>query len=212
MTELQFFAIYAFMLLIGSAFCIGFYIITKAEKGTSPDGKIEYYGKIFKWWGQFLQMEKRWPKVTHFTGYELAKKGREIGRTIPRLKGAFFLSTDGKWLGCRQGIELTEDEVDTIKMANRCQAVGFKDETMYAIQLYEEESDYVFPEWVRMPLGQCPPCMASVFGSLIYWGIYFVQPGLFSWAYRPVAAVWGFWVLFCISLSCLNVVFYKKTH
>lgn len=78
---------------------------------------------------------------------------------------------------------------------------------------HHDGMEYVWPEWVRYPLSECLSCMSSVYGTLFYWGmVSLIGPHLmYLWAYHPLGAkIWG-WVVFCICVSAMNPIIYKKT-
>jgi hypothetical protein len=72
---------------------------------------------------------------------------------------------------------------------------------------------YVWPEWVRYPISECTSCMASLYGSGFYW-FFIWQIGykpVYSWANHPLTACVIGWGVFCIAVSCMNPIIYKKT-
>jgi hypothetical protein len=206
---LQFFVIYSLMIVIGSLFCIGWFIITRHEWVTEPNGERRLYGKIFKGWSAFWLKEKKEPVRVYFSGEQLKKKCDEIERVIPKFRGRITAEPLLiSFAGVQDG-ELPKEDVYTIELATRIKMDKFNHPVEYSV--YEERPQYVFPEWVRMPLAGCPPCFSSAYGSFIYWGVIYSRPHVLSWAFSPFWSAMFFWVVYCVSISCLNVVFYKKT-
>lgn len=208
MTEFQFFIFYPILILIAGFFCLGFYIITQHQKVLEPSGNYRFYGKIFKGWSMFWLKEIGANK-NYFEGEQLEKKRMEIERTHAKFRGQFF-TFNGKSLQVKDGFVFYQEDLFNIEMTARVKTEWRVD--VRCLFLYEPEPVYRFPEWVRMITGGCPPCMSSAFGSSVYWSVYLVQPSLYSWAYHPTIAAFVFWVGFCISLSCLNVLIFKKTN
>jgi hypothetical protein len=77
----------------------------------------------------------------------------------------------------------------------------------------KEEERYIWPHWIRAPLSECIHCMSSVYGTAFYWGVLWLLGWhkVYSWSVHPLAALFIGWVIFCICVSAMNPIIFKKT-
>lgn len=199
----QFFTTYLILIITGSFFVMGFYIITRSDK-------------IFRGWS------KLWEKVIYvekfyYTGEPLLVKYNYLNH-VNKLVGAKIEAGivadaehpnfDRLCLRVKNGSTITEDDKITIRDYIFCETEVISNE----VKFYVDDYVYLFPEWVRFPLSECPPCMASVFGSLFWWGFILSQKDAFLWSESPVFSYFLYWIFFIISLSLINKFLDKKVN
>lgn len=208
MSLLNFLQFYLEFLVLAALIICGFYIITRGEKIVQPDGSIIRKGKIFKQWSLFwerttgtrsvyycgatLEEKLAWLKqINSGVGSKLSLNAAQTGLVSIGVFGDADLSYIKEMLGCEIKVE---EPAGTGPVS---------------FLLYVKEPVYYFPEWLRFPLSQCPPCMASVGGTLLYWPLVLFSGNIMSWTDRPVWAYIFFWITFCLALSALNKLAYK---
>lgn len=201
----DFLAFYLLLLLLSTLIITGFYIITRGEKITLPNGKYRHRGKILKAWSLF------WEQITdynhiYYKGAELEKKFQYLLQcNADFCDKLFYDKKEDCYLQIRQTLSIVD--ISYIKDVLQCEAV--MDVLGKSLLLYNEEPNYYFPEWLRFPLSQCPPCMASIGGTMVYWPVMLFAGNVFAWAnYVPAAYIY-FWIIFCFALSALNKLAYN---
>lgn len=207
MTPITFLLEFLAMLLIGMLVISGFYIITRGEKSVQPDGKIRYTGKIFKQWSLFWE-QTNGTHLVYYSGETLAEKYRVLV-SYNSMLAAKLEVLDGQVLRIIREDSISYEDMFYIKEVLACEAgvkVSGSDQHIY---LYLKEPIYYFPEWIRYPLSQCPPCMASVGGTLIYWPFILMLGSVYNWSIYPTMAYLFFWVVYMLALSALNKLAYK---
>lgn len=202
MTLLSFLGTLSILLFLSGFINIGWYLITRGEKVQQPDGSFKVRGKLFRAWSLF------WERTTHikmvfFKGDYLSDKWYLLQNTRPKVSAKLDITNERLNLQIKEPLSYTEKL--TISEILNC---GVLEKDGY-LSLYQEEQVYYFPEWIRYPLSQCPPCMASVYGTLLYWPMIILQQDLFIWSQYPSLAAFYFWILFCTALSALNKMIYK---
>lgn len=203
MTTLQsFLIVYFLLLLLASLVIIGFYIITRGEKLRQPDGSYARRGKLLKDWSIFWEQTTGTRRL-YYQGDELQNKHKWLNDCNSSLAMRLTVMQDQSSFKINGTI--APEEYSYLRDLLQCQ-VEIKDEYVF---IYQDEPEYYFPEWLRFPLSQCPPCMASVYGSIIFWSMYVVIPLQFAWTLYPGIAAILFWIMFCISLSALNKLFFN---
>src|SRR6185503_2363955 len=197
MTLPMFIAFFVLLLGCSSFFILGFYVITRGREIEMPNGEIRAVGKIFKGWSLFWEQTVGTKKI-YFIGNHLLEQYENISRA-PEVGSKLTVSPDEKNLILVE--PLSKDELRVIK-----EITGYNIlvESPNSLHIYQEEPEYYFPEFIRFPLSQCPPCMASVGGIIIYWVIILLQPNIFAWTPHKVLAYIFFWVFFTVSLSATN--------
>lgn len=206
MTLLQFLTAYLLLIFSGSAFIVGWYIITRGERVVQPDGSIKAYGKIFRGWSLFWEATTGIKKI-YYNGDRLSEKYNHLLYVRPKVGKKLQVNLEGMSLQVVHGESLTMEDRKAIEDVLGCETKLNGD----YLFLYNQENEYRFPELVRMPISQCPPCMASVYGSFIWWSFVWLQHDAFSWTFKENFAKIFFWIIFCVILSCFNKIVYRKT-
>lgn len=211
MNIIQFLTFFSLMTAAGTLAVTGWYFITRGEKETLPDGSIKRVGKIFKGWYFFWTKEKETKKKIFYKGDALAKIIAEVNSNLPYTR----LVMDGYSFR----IFATQDEKQEFPLVAIPNIIS-QIEHQWGVKLfpksdgyfsvYKEYPDYVFPEWVRMPLAVCATCFSSIYAAIYYWGLIglIAQP-VFTWATYPWAAAIFFWGVFSFALSVLNTALAK---
>lgn len=195
------------MLLLVSSICIvGFYNVTRHFTVTQPNGEITIEGDILKFHSIFWEHIKRVDKL-YYSGESLEYKFFELQRLYPNIFNKLQLSENNKSLSAKPTTILTAEDIFQIELILRV-IVEFKEPDIYF--LYTEEPIYYFPEWVRNPISQCPKCMSSFFGSIIWIGVNYLNHNLFNWTNHEYLGFFFFWFIFVISLSYINNYIHKN--
>lgn len=204
MSFLSFLISFLVLIMLGACFIIGFYIITRGERIQQPDGSVVTTGKILRGWSLFWERQTGTTKV-YFRGKTLRDKfnflvdcNAELGKKLGLQEGDASLTIGA--------MTIASEDIRYIQDLLHCQV---EVDSAGCLFLYLYEPTYYFPEFLRYPLSQCPPCMASVFGSLVYWGILLQYPEAFAWSNAPYFGIFYFWVFFCISLAAGNKLLYN---
>lgn len=195
------------MLLLVSSICIvGFYNVTRHFTITQPNGENTIEGDILYGWSLFWEHIKR-VDILYYSGESLEYKFFELQRLYPNIFNKLQLSENNKSLYAKPSTILTADDIFQIELILRV-VVEFKEPDIYF--LYTEEPIYSFPEWVRNPISQCPKCMASFFGSIIWIVVNYLNHNLFIWTNHKYLGFFLFWLIFVISLSYINNYIHKN--
>lgn len=201
MNILLFIKLYGALMAIGSLTVTGWYFCTRGQENTLPDGTVEKTGMIFKSW-YFFWMQKKGKKKIFYKEHELSKLIAEISSNYPQysfIPHLYAFETNAPFA-----------VVNSIAEKWHIEALVKRAET-YAF--FKEIDQYKFPEFVRMPMVQCITCMASIYGSIFFWGaVSLIKEPLFTWCVIPWLAAVFFWVVFCFSLSVLNTALVRKFH
>lgn len=190
------FLTFLILLILGPIFITGWYIVTRGQYAIEPDGSFVKRGKLVKDWSLFWEDIEEY-KPMYFSGHQLEKKLEDIKRLNPRLKSRFSMNEGNASLLCIS--PLTEDEEVEVQKSI-FSSLLVKDCDVF---IYNERPVYRFPEWVRMVLSSCLPCMSSVYGSLFWWVSYFISGYLhkFGINFAEWLALWPFYVL---SVAAVN--------
>lgn len=215
MSLLIFLTTFLVYLVLAGLIVIGFYIITRGETSVQPDGTVRRKGKIFKGWSLFWERTTGMRQV-YYCDSELVERLTWLKQYNMGLAQRFKIAEGHKSLEFLT--PLTSDDQNYIRdvlqckiVVNNSQQLAGTDACQYLF-LYVEEPVYYYPEWLRFPLSQCPPCMASVGGSLLYWPVVIASGNFFSWCrdgYSPALLAVFFWILFCLALSAVNKLAYN---
>lgn len=203
MNQLQFLTSFVLLLAIGAFFIIGFYIITRGERTVQPDGTQKVTGKILRRWSLFWE-QTNGVKLVYFRGRQLLDKFYLLHAYKPELFDKLDI-TEGQ-MSLLVLEPLTQSDKVSLAEILECQ-VHVKDEFVF---LYKEEPIYRFPEIIRYPLSQCPPCMASVGGTFIYWSFVLMTAGdIVSWGPYQVISTAFWWIIYCVALSSINKLVHR---
>ena len=196
-------------LILSAIFIVGFYLITRGEWITKPDGSKEWVGKIFSFWSKFLQQHTI--KRLYYSGDEWVKKMSELMH--------FFDDNDI--------IEVFDNGVVIQKMTKKrlgllryfCEQRNilftYKEYgSGILINVYKEEKQFKIPFWISAPLGECITCVSSVWGSVmfVFWWVISKYTDVEYYnilSSMPIPLFIFFWASFCISLAFMNeILFY----
>jgi len=174
MTFLEFILSYSILLVLGSFLVYQWHYLTRHSLEVQPNGKVKRIGFIVSGWSAYWQKQIGIEKVYYEGDAEKA-----LVEAIKPIWDINKIPEIEQQIGCK--IEVTDDE----------------------IFFYLEEPIYRFPEWIRNPISECPTCMSSVYGSVIYFFYCLLIKDLFLWANYPIIGILFFWCIFVVVLSFL---------
>jgi hypothetical protein len=199
--------IFFLLLLMASLFICGLYKISKHHVVIMPDGRHRIDGEILKWFSAFIE-QTNGISCYQYEGEQLEEKVRVLFAADRKLKTKLQVSPEKMSLMVKSGQTIDSEERRFIE--DICQVRTFVNADV--IFLFLDVPKYVFPKWVRFPVISCPVCMASVWGSLFWWGFVYFQKTAFSWSAHPNLLHWVMWPIFCIALSFVNYLFIRKSE
>jgi len=203
MSFIQFLLSFIVLLLVSSFFIVSWYQITRHWIVIQPNGKEKVEGDLLKWWSYYIEKVKR-VYMLYYIGEPLHHKFSELNRLLPNIGNKLTLDNDQHF---KIKVGLSEKELSDMSAVLSCKLqVGNNN-----IILYQEEPIYYLPKWAIKPLSGCYKCMASVYGSLFYWGIFYFVQDAFIWSNSPILAKFIFFNVFLITLYGLNCVIGKKS-
>lgn len=196
------------LLLIFSAIAInGLHITTRGEMETLPDGSTARFNDmIFYKFLQLVSKEKKKKRI-YYQAEQLQKLTRTMLKKMPlpppdSIENAYLRYNNGRGqdaVRLWQSTTIEYMDEQEIKLDAEYDAIELYGRVMF----YKEYPVFYLPKYVRKPLLECIKCMASIWGSLIYWPIM-----LSLFGYHPYE--FAIWIPFCFSLSWLNTFFYHK--
>lgn len=193
------------MIWFAAAAICGWFVITRGEWHMSPDGEWKKYGMIFRDWSLFWEQYRDTKKI-YYIGRPLTDKYLLVSKIRPDLiPGKYcidMLEHEGYFKSPLDKFHVEERDLDALKALLLVEIEW--DVNKKRFRFYQDEPVYTFPSWLRKPLSECPPCMASVYGSVFYWFVVIQVHTLFSWSSKEFLAKLGFWVIFCLILACAN--------
>ncbi len=68
---------------------------------------------------------------------------------------------------------------------------------------------YKFPHAIRNPLSACIMCMASIYGSVIFWAFYYFHGTDIFWGHYFSEVILT-WLAYLLSLVPINYIIHKK--
>ena len=189
-------------------FIVQFYNLTRHYIVISPDNSETIKGDaiIGKYWSMFWERVKRIDRL-YYSGESLKFKFSELNRLFPNVWGRLMIAEGERSIILKSNANmLSLDELLRVETMLQCKLEQKED--IYF--LYIEDVVFYFPEFLRKPFSQCPKCMATPFGTAIYFTINYFDRDFLSWtAYCPQSLIF-FWILFIISLSAINNYIYSK--
>jgi len=193
----QFFLTYLILIFTGSFFIMGFYIITRPDK---------ILGTWSKFWEKIIRVDRFYysGEALLLKYYYLNHVCKQVGMKIE----AGVTIHDTIALKIKNGVSFTEDDKFSIRDFLFCETEVVENE----IRFYVNEERYRFPEIIHKPLSSCPPCMASIFGSVFWWSVVYFQRNAFFWAANQKICYFVYWIFFCISLAFINYFIAKKLN
>lgn len=196
---MQFFIYYLLLIISTSFFIIGVYIATRHWKEVQPDGRIETKGYVFKWWSEYWESISKVKKV-YYSGDQLGEKLEELISHLPEFENRLNLNPEKMSLAITG--EISKLDLYTIQKTLNVKA--YLNE--FHVFLYIEENEYTYPEWIRLPISGCYKCMASIWGSLVYFvfGRGMIIPSELN------LENFAFWLFFIVILIPVNIIVYDK--
>ncbi len=203
---MQFVVTYLGLIIAASLFIVGWYSITRHTLRMHPDGTIWSHGYLFSWWSEYWEQVVGQKKV-YYQGDALEEKYLMILRERPSLGFHIGRFPEKKSLSISEGYQPSPTDIEYLENTI---AAGVEIKDRGIVFLYELEPVYKFPEWVREPVSSCPVCMASVYGSLVWFTFTMLFPTILGASSHPEIARWGLWPLYCITVSAVNKWLVKK--
>lgn len=181
------------MLIVGPISIVGWYAITRGRIELTASGNRKKCGKLFKGWHFIFTSSK--DNYVEVSGLKLEKIWLSVYEKFPlkvnESRTAMFFENDD--------YEIIKGKLFLLSEITGCKVLL----NQTYVSFYINEKKYVFPEWVRDPLSECPTCMASIYGSIFYWTMYALNKPVFE---NPVI----FWIIFCVSCAYINTLLAKK--
>lgn len=201
---IQFIITFSWLLILSSFFIISIFHLTRHWIVINPNNTKKVEGDFLKFWSYFIEMKKG-EKRTYYLGDALSNKWEMLKHLQPNIAKKFQISKEKLSLGLIE--ETNQKEIDDLQAVLSCNS-KWNDDNLF---LYIDEPIYVFPKWIRFPLSQCSVCMASVYGSLIWWAFIYIQKDMFLWVNNIKFSYFYFWLIFIVVLSKINRIVYRKT-
>lgn len=210
---------YAFFVFFSAMAINGLFITTRGSRQTLPNGQSAPVNDMIFYPLYELITREKGKNAIYYSGSELRKLHRIIVRKMPLPHADEILEDALKFNNGRSSDALklwTENTVDylddqEIKMETalfvpeKIEGPDLSDKRYGTIRLYKEYPVYVLPRIIRKPLIECIKCMASIWGTLIYWpAVLLLFHFQFRWEMVPI------WIVFCFSLSYVNTFLYHK--
>lgn len=197
--------IFGAMLFIGPHMMVGWYAITRGRTELKPTGETVRRGKLLMAWHFY------WTRTHGHTTVRVEKESLKkiywLLRENAQWEGRFYVNdseTQIIFMGKKEN-QLLEMQMELEKISG-CSVWPSENAVSFTKQIPE----FVFPEWVRDPVSECPTCFASVYGSIFYWIMISLLPPLFNWSEQPTICAVVFWIIFCFCSAYINTVLAKK--
>jgi hypothetical protein len=182
-----------FLLAQGFVIC-GIFLSAQGTSETLPDGKQKHSEMIL--YPLYRYLTRYQIRKIFYKGDELQKLAKKLPDWFPRAhtvsKSRFSYETETMPL-VAQAVERLEKFMPDVKAELFETVVCF----------YKEYKQYRFSKWVRKPLIECVKCMASFWGTLLFWPSSLWAYGFHSWEL-------GVWALNCFSLVFVNAYLHNK--
>jgi hypothetical protein len=189
----------------------GIYIVTRGETITAPDGTKKDQNNmilypLLKWITQ-----KKGEYFIQYKGDQLVKLLSEINKRYPHAPIS-ELSVDDSIIFRQTGstgpgtmfmawMIWVKEYLDSRDIVIEEQVTSSSE--VCVIKLKERYPIYKFSVYMRKPILQCIKCMASVWGTIIYWpSVLLVFE--FDLVQVPI------WIAFCFALTWVNTYLYNK--
>lgn len=196
---LQFVLTFLGMMIMGSVGMTGWFAITRGRIDFSIDGVPFKTGKLFNGWHFFWTQGDKNAKIV---------SGKPLVDIYLKIRDKVITtglnSTNTMILVCGS------EKLDLQYLSSLAGCKCIVNDQSTGLYFKKEFTEYFFPEWIRDPVSECPTCMASVYGSIIYWTMLYYSNDLFTWCNANVGAEIFSWVLYCIGCAFLNTVLAKK--
>lgn len=205
MLFLIFISAYFLLMIVGSLSITGWYAITRGRIEYNAFGTPYRTGKIFKGWHFFWTQHKLEPQ---------SLEGKRLVDLYVKMKDN-NVNISGFDCALKQYLVF-----ENLSLVDRCylqakydiMLIPFNDLNSSEYEVVVYEKIFRFPELVRDPISECPTCLASVYGTIIWWSVQLLSGfEMFSWAGDFIfIALILFWGMFCIGCAFLNTFFIKK--
>ncbi len=207
MSLLTFLIVYVLLIFISGTFISMFYHLSRHWIEVQEDGKEKITGDFLFWWSVIWEHETGISSRVYM--YEaLEFKHKELNRILPAIGSKLVVSDLFKsFLLLLPEQSLDEKELEKIEKVLKVRIIKTPNREGY--YLSSNQPTYLFPKWIRKPLSACPKCMASVFGSIFYFGFVWQVKSAFFWAEHINAAIILLYVTFVVVLSAINSVLSK---
>lgn len=213
---IEFFTVYFLMLLFGAIIITGWFLISRGDIIIQPDGKKKRSGLLFKSWQLFWEQPKG-TITTQYKGGQLYKLKRELIQTAKNegYTGTFMFFDDFilTTQDIKPFISALEHQIRDLKIEILDNGKEKSNDKSVGLTLYKKERGYRFPEWLRDVMAGCITCHASIYGTVIFWGVVFVfGTEMFSSFKHQTVGIILTWFSYCFSLAFLNTFFYKQLN
>ncbi|XZF16138.1 hypothetical protein ACTHGU_08365 [Chitinophagaceae bacterium MMS25-I14] len=215
MQLIHFFATYFLFLLASSILITSFFCVTRGFTEILPDGTVKRYGKILKGYYFFWFKEKGKHRI-YFTDDRLAELAYRMREYYPE---PLAIPGDPYQPGSANHIETTDTILKMIPLLRNKLEVQFETTVQpdgrIALKVYEEYTDYIFPEWLRTVMAGCITCTPTIYGNIIYWTTIcifrktIIYDTFFNSFNSPLAGILFVWLAYWVSLAWLNTVLWK---
>lgn len=196
--------IYLLFIFASSLVIVGWFVTSRGELKEQIDGKFKKEGSLFKEWEIFWYKKKLLPKKTLYTGNHLFKVMKEVRSAAIQLGWNGHIDPQHDHLITTNDIKVKIKWIEYLTEAK----IRFEqeDESLVRLFIYKVEDDYVFPEVIRMPVAGCVTCYASIYGSIIFWGVHLLW-NKFQYEVFQLILVW---IAYIFSVAVVNTFIYKK--
>lgn len=201
---IQFIITFSWLLILSSLFIISLFHLTRHWIIINPDNTKKIEGDILKFWSYIIEMKKGEKRI-YYLGNALVKKWEMLKHLKPNIAIKFQISNE-KYSLSLVG-DTNQKEIDDLESVLSC-STKWNDDNLF---LYIDDPIYMLPKWIRFPLSQCSVCMASVYGSAIWWAFVYIQKDMFLWSNNIKYSYFYFWLIFIVVLSQINRIVYRKT-
>lgn len=201
---LLFLLTFIILVLLASFFICSIYHLTRSWIEIQPNNKRVLKGYILKYWSFFIEMQKGVEEII-YNREALENKLNDLKMMLPNIGNKFSLIVVTSTL---TATGLSKEDIVKAEQAIKCRIVNPVDD--YYI-FYTEEPVYYLPEWIRKPLSSCPICMASPFGTIIWFSFIHLTRHPFIWSNYPHQCIFLFYIIFVVILSQLNAIVYRNT-
>jgi hypothetical protein len=204
MLVLFYFSAFFMFLLFGAIVITGFYSVTRGSIKTMPDGTKKKEGQLLRDWYLFWYREVKTKKRYQYVGNELTKIVTTWQQSAYKFGIADYLSD-------RIVVSSHPDQKTLTMVAKSLNIVAEMERGRQGVEVkfYMEETQYVFPWWLRKMLAGCITCHSSWLGSIIFWTGYFFAAN-YGAAINSNLLVFLTWISYCFALAFLSPYLYKK--
>jgi len=201
-------------LLFGGIAISGFYSVTRGSIKTMPDGTKKKEGQLLRDWYLFWYREARVRSYPSKQWVVRKKKyqyvGDELTKIVATWQNTAFKFGIANYLSDRIVVASHPDQRTLNMVANSLNIAVIMEKGQEGIEVkfYMEETEYVFPWWLRKMMAGCITCHSSWLGSIIFWTGYGIAHN--QLAINSNLLVILTWIAYCFSLAFISPYLYKK--